>query len=76
MVPWLLAWALADEAHVQPMRQATLLRIPIVDSNIEHKVVGHTSYNTSSKSNTSGRGSSEMFSFAGSSKTFACLGLA
>ena len=52
-----------DHQRMQPMRQAKLLRIPIVDSDIEHQLVfpqGSSSSNSNSSSNinTSDSGSS------------------
>ena len=44
----------SDHRRLQPMRQATLLRMPIVDSNIEHQVVfpqGSSSNKSSNSSN-------------------------
>ena len=50
----------SDHQRVQPMRQAKLLRVPIVDSDIEHQVVfpkGNSSSSSSSNSSNSGGGS-------------------
>ena len=49
----------SDDQRVQPMRQANLLRIPIVDSDIEHQLVfPKGSSSSSSKSSSNGTSSS------------------
>ena len=52
---------MSDHQRVQPMRQAKLLRVPNVDSDIEHQLVfpkGSSSSSSSSSSSNSDRGSS------------------
>ena len=48
----------SNHHHMQPMRQAKLLRIPIVDSNIEHQLVLPQGSSNSSNSSSSRSSSS------------------
>ena len=51
----------SDHQRVQPMRQAKLLRVPVVDSDIEHQLVfpkGNSSSSSSSSSNSDSGSSS------------------
>ena len=52
------AHVLTTEQRVQPKQKAKLMRIPIVDSDIEHQLVAHGSSSSSSSSNSSSSSSS------------------
>ena len=63
----------SDDQRVQPMRQAKLLRIPIVDSDIEHQLVfpkgSSSSSSRSRRNNNSSRSSSNRSSSSGGSSS-------